>query len=105
MVVLGGPTHRLRQHGGRFNPAMDSWVGSTPTAGAPAARQSHSGVWTGIRMIVTHGGIMGNGMLDTGGVYQPAIPAIGPHRATITISSPCATNNPQTITVDLTVSP
>jgi N-acetylneuraminic acid mutarotase len=106
MIVWGGADNSGSVNtGGRYNPAMDAWVASTTTAGAPTARQSHSGIWTGSRMIVTHGGILGNGMLNTGGIYQPPIPAIGPHTATITISAPGASNSPQTITVDLTVIP
>lgn len=106
MIVWGGADNSGSVNsGGRYNPATDSWVASTTTVGAPTARQSHGGIWTGTRMIVTHGGISGNGQLNTGGIYQPPIPAIGPHRATITISAPGAKNSPQTITVDLTVSP
>jgi len=106
MIVWGGADNSGSVNtGGRYNPATDSWVASTTTVGSPAARQSHGGIWTGSRMIVTHGGVSGNGQLNTGGIYQPPIPAIGPHQATITISAPGAHNSPRTITVDLLVSP
>ncbi|MEZ4768008.1 MAG: hypothetical protein R2844_06215 [Caldilineales bacterium] len=53
--------------GGRYDPAGDGW---TPTAqtGAPAARASHSAIWTGDSMIVW-GGLTEDGIGVTGGVY------------------------------------
>jgi hypothetical protein len=61
-------------------------------------------VWTGSRMIVW-GGEENGTLVNTGGLYRPPIPAEGPHAATITIADPAASNSPQTITVNLTVTP
>jgi hypothetical protein len=55
--------------------------------------------------MVVWGGQDSAGMTDTGGIYRPPIPAIGPHTATVTIAAPGASNTPQTITVNLTVAP
>ena len=40
--------------GGRYNPTANSWT-ALPTSGAPAARYSHTAVWTGSEMIVWGG--------------------------------------------------
>jgi hypothetical protein len=49
----------------------DSWT-STTIVNAPAARQSHSAVWTGSEMIIWGGGSFSGGFLDTGGRYYPS---------------------------------
>jgi N-acetylneuraminic acid mutarotase len=49
--------------GGCFNPAGNSWTAVT-TTGAPAARSSHTAVWTGSEMIVW-GGYNGSYLNDT----------------------------------------
>jgi hypothetical protein len=89
MIVWGGSvlsgTRNAVDTGARYNPSTDTWVAATPTAGAPTARQSHSAVWTGTRMIVSHGASPAGGYFNTGGIYQPPIPAIGSHSATVTI--------------------
>jgi N-acetylneuraminic acid mutarotase len=54
--------------GGRYNPAGNSWT-AVSTNGAPAARQSHTAVWTGSEMIVW-GGWNGSDLND-GGRYNP----------------------------------
>ena len=60
----GGPLNT----GGRYNPATDSWTG-TSTTNAPGARYDHTAVWTGSEMIAWGGyGDTGN----TGGRYDPA---------------------------------
>ena len=56
--------------GGRYNPGTDSWTATT-TNNAPTARESHTAVWIGSKMIVW-GGINGaSTLLDTGGRYNP----------------------------------
>src|SRR2546423_11406064 len=56
--------------GGRYNPGTDSWTATT-TNNAPTARESHTAVWIGSKMIVW-GGINGaSTLLDTGGRYKP----------------------------------
>lgn len=64
--------------GGRYNPVTDTWS-SVSTNGAPAAREQHSAIWTGTKMIIW-GGIFveptGWGAVIThfnsGGSYDPA---------------------------------
>jgi len=51
-VFHGGPTYL--GDGGRYNPGTDSWT-ATSIAGAPAARNLHTAVWTGSEMIVWGG--------------------------------------------------
>jgi N-acetylneuraminic acid mutarotase len=79
MIVWGGvccnPAVDLST-GGRYNPSKDSWI-ATGTANVPQARDSHSAVWTGDKMIVWGGGYYsGSGFiyLNTGGSYcaQPS---------------------------------
>jgi hypothetical protein len=107
MVVRGGSvlsgTRNAVNTGGRYNPAVNVWVAATPTTGAPTARQSHSAVWTGSRMVVSHGASPSGGYFNTGGIYQPPIPAIGTHQATITITP--ALGDPVLLVVNLTVTP
>jgi hypothetical protein len=88
--------------GKRFDPVSNAWVKDLPTTGAPSARVRHRAVWTGQKMIVW-GGEDASGALNTGGIYQPPIPSLGSNTATITISAPGAINNPQRISVQLTV--
>jgi N-acetylneuraminic acid mutarotase len=54
--------------GGRYNPRTDRWT-ATSTTGAPAARRSHTAIWSGSEMIVW-GGYNGR-YLNTGGRYNP----------------------------------
>ena len=58
--------------GGRYNPTTDSWIPTT-TTNAPAARDSHSAVWTGTgsRMIIW-GGNLGAGDTSDGFSYNPS---------------------------------
>lgn len=72
MIVWGGfnGTTYLND-GGVFDPSTNSWLGGHPTtANAPTARQSHVGVWTGTRLLVWGGSIPGNGVTNTGGLYD-----------------------------------
>ena len=71
MIVWGGCSSVVCSAavdtGGRYDPVGDGW---TPTAqtGAPAARASHSAIWTGDSMIVW-GGLTEDGIGITGGAY------------------------------------
>jgi N-acetylneuraminic acid mutarotase len=75
MIVWGGvdETFNDTNTGGRYNPNTDSWT-TTSLADAPSARDSHTAVWTGSRMIVWSG-YMGspcdNGHWNTGARYEP----------------------------------
>jgi N-acetylneuraminic acid mutarotase len=58
--------------GGRYNPAINSWMSMT-TNNAPEGRSGHTVVWTGTEMIVWGGGGQsGFYGLGTGGRYNPA---------------------------------
>ena len=70
MIVWGGSGSGLLNGGGRYNPAGNSWAAVT-TTGAPAARSSHTAVWTGSEMIVW-GGLGASSVLNDGGRYNPA---------------------------------
>jgi N-acetylneuraminic acid mutarotase len=57
--------------GGRYSPSTDTWT-LTNTTNAPSAREIHTAVWTGSRMIVW-GGLGDSGAaLSDGAVYNPA---------------------------------
>jgi N-acetylneuraminic acid mutarotase len=72
MIVWGGTPDFFvppLNTGGRYNPGTDSWT-ATSTGNAPAARESHTAVWTDGQMIVWGGeGLAGD--LNTGGRYNP----------------------------------
>jgi len=78
MIVWGGCSFimdvcrpsRVGTGGGRYNPSTDTWI-LTNTANAPQARQTHTAVWTGSKMIVW-GGINDTAALSDGAVYTPA---------------------------------
>jgi N-acetylneuraminic acid mutarotase len=53
--------------GGLYDPATDTWT-ATARTDAPVARDQHTAVWTGSRMIVWGG--YGTSHLDTGGIYD-----------------------------------
>ncbi len=73
MIVWGGfrVTDSLEylNTGGRYNPATHSWI-AISTLGAPSARRSATGVWTGAEMLVWGG--RANQSVGTGGRYSPA---------------------------------
>ena len=49
MIVWGGQITRGDLNtGGRYNPSTDSWA-TTSTTNAPAARDSHTAIWSGSR--------------------------------------------------------
>jgi len=70
-VYFGAETNTGR----RFTPSTDTWI-ATASLGAPSARQHHTAVWTGTKMIVWGGYFYdqnGNGhFLNTGEKYDPA---------------------------------
>jgi hypothetical protein len=51
--------------------SVDSWTATT-TTNAPTAREIHTAVWTGTKMIVWGGIGAGSTNLNTGGQYDPA---------------------------------
>jgi len=72
MVVWGGSSGgalpSYLNTGAQYDPATDSWVATAVTGQTPLAREHHTAVWTGTRMIVWGG----NGLpSNTGGVYDP----------------------------------
>lgn len=73
MIIWGGDcfssTWVYLNDGGRYDLTANSWT-AVPTNGAPAARASHTGVWTGSEMIVW-GGYNGS-YLNDGARYNPA---------------------------------
>jgi N-acetylneuraminic acid mutarotase len=87
MIVWGGGGNGILNTGGRYDPAADSWI-ATSTVSAPAARISHTGVWTGSEMIVWGGyGCGGNCIWNTGGRYNPTNDSWIP---TSTVNTPTA---------------
>ena len=79
MVVWGGTGCFLSCYfntGGRYSPVTDSWT-ATSTTNAPAARASHTAVWTGSQMIV-----WGGTNDSTGGRYNPSIDSWTPTSTT-----------------------
>jgi N-acetylneuraminic acid mutarotase len=79
MIVWGGqtgvsvPGKPGPNTGGRYVPAIDSWMPTSLGDGVPVARTVHSAVWTGKEMIVWGGwGDVDKGWLNEGGRYNPA---------------------------------
>jgi hypothetical protein len=75
MVVWGGllcnAPASVTESGSRYDPAANTWS-PTASTGAPSARQSHTGVWTGTSMIVWGGGDeTGSTLVNSGGRYDP----------------------------------
>ena len=74
VIVFGGQGGAGEENTGAALPMTGgvthgSWV-ALPTLNGPTARQGHSAVWTGTRLIVW-GGKAGNGALGTGASYDP----------------------------------
>jgi N-acetylneuraminic acid mutarotase len=65
--AIGGSRTNL---GGRYDPASDSWSATSVGAGAPAARNQHTAVWSGTEMIVWGG--TSTDETNTGARYDPA---------------------------------
>ena len=73
MIVWGGLASTglsALNTGARYDPERDTWR-PLPKAGAPAARFSHTAVWTGKQMVVWGGQGSGFGFELTGGRYNP----------------------------------
>jgi hypothetical protein len=68
MIVWGGISHLewLRNSGGRYDPATDSWT-TVSARNAPSARMVHTAIWTGRDMIVWGG----YPFTQSGGRYDP----------------------------------
>ena len=72
MIVWGGYGGFItQQDGGRYNPATNSWTGTSTAAGVPPGRRYHTAVWTGTEMIVWGGVGDPPGAGVTGGRYNP----------------------------------
>ena len=68
MIVWGG----VGNDGGIYDPMTDTWQ-PTSLTNVPQPRFVHTAVWTGIRMIVWGGILVGGGgyPIKTGGIYDP----------------------------------
>ena len=68
MIVWGGSGDSGDLNtGGRYDPEKDSWA-ATSTTNAPAGRDSHTAIWSGIEMIVW-GGATSSNWFNSGGRY------------------------------------
>jgi len=66
--LSAGPTNT----GSSYNPVTNSW-NQTSISGAPIERYGHTAIWTGTKMLVWGGKILGsNSFTKTGGLYNPA---------------------------------
>jgi N-acetylneuraminic acid mutarotase len=74
--------------GGRYDPVNDTWT-ATSVGTAPPARNSHTAVWTGRKMIVWGGKTTSSQPL-LGGLYDPASDS---WLTTTTVGSPSARSN------------
>jgi hypothetical protein len=75
MIVWGGAWASMGvggdlNTGGIYTPALDQWAGIN-SVNAPSARQGHTAIWTGSRMIVWGGTATGT-PTNTGGIYDPS---------------------------------
>jgi hypothetical protein len=87
MIIWGGDTGSANNPnptntGGIYDPAADTWS-PLSTTDAPDAREFHTAVWTGSKMIVW-GGIDPNNTapFNTGGIYDSALDTWSPVSAT-----------------------
>jgi hypothetical protein len=69
-MVFGGYAGGALDSGGRYDPVADVWT-PTSEANAPSARNNHTMVWTGDRVIIW-GGDDTHAPFSTGGRYDPA---------------------------------
>jgi hypothetical protein len=73
MVIWGGGNEVFvpKNNGGRYDPTMNTWAPTTTSGSSvPAAREYHTAVWSGSRMVIW-GGWDGSKDIDTGGRYDP----------------------------------
>jgi hypothetical protein len=77
MVVWGGIDNNSTplNTGGRYAPTTNSWTATSTGSNVPAARQSHTAIWTGSEMIIWGGQGGGSTYLNTGGRYSPGTDA------------------------------
>ena len=68
MIVWGGSPRDLNI-GGRYNPAIDTWIATCDT-NAPAGRVYATAIWTGTKMIVWGGEGTNFVRFNTGGRYS-----------------------------------
>jgi hypothetical protein len=76
-IPPGGMAETYLSYGAEYDPSTNSWV-ALPTAGEPAARQSHTAVWTGNEMLIwggTNGAPLADGATYLAGGWGAAIPA------------------------------
>ncbi len=83
MVIWGGARGSSGSgcfnSGGKYTPATDSWSPVSAGANVPSARAWPSAVWTGTEMIIWGGREdYDNGVLNTGGRYNPTSDTWGP---------------------------
>lgn len=105
MILWGGGSGGPHlDTGKRYNPTTDTWSTDIPLDGAPPPRASHVMVWTGSRVIVW-GGSSDTGLINSGGLYRPPLSALPSHTGSIDVFVPGSTNNPQTVSVSLAVTP
>jgi N-acetylneuraminic acid mutarotase len=89
MIVWGGtdfPSGTYLNTGAVYDPSADSWT-QTSTSNAPSAREQHTAVWTGSRMIIWGGVVSSAGGSGTGAAYDPVTDTWTP---TSTSSAPSA---------------
>ena len=68
MIVWGGwdSASNYYNTGGRYNPLTDNWLPTSTGANCPSARNGHTAVWTGSKMIIW------GGWSNSGGKYTPS---------------------------------
>jgi hypothetical protein len=108
MILWGGQngSDASRNQGLLYNGATDAWIGNTTTVTVPVGRRGPCAAWTGSEMIVWGGYSDTNGYVTSGKRYSPGIAmTAGTYNGTVTVTDPNATNNPQSVTISLTVVP
>jgi N-acetylneuraminic acid mutarotase len=72
MIVWGGTGYSGYpiNTGGRYDPVTDTWQPTSTGTGVPPGSASHTGIWSGSKMIVW-GGDVGGGT-SAGAIYDPA---------------------------------
>jgi len=86
-TTLANLAYTLPKISEEASPCVDDTWTPTSTTNAPAARESHTAVWTGSEMIVWGGAISNGNTLNTGGRYNPSTDS---WTATSTINAPDA---------------
>ncbi|HYV86157.1 MAG TPA: hypothetical protein VFB49_09615 [Patescibacteria group bacterium] len=77
MIVWGGQVGPYGPEflgtGGRYDPATDSWTGTSIDPATPSPRAGATAVWTGTEMVVWGGSAGLSEFPSTGGRYSPAL--------------------------------